>query len=649
MCGLCGFVVVDQGPVPHAADMLARMTHALSHRGPDSAGQQCEEHTGSLLGLGHRRLSVIDLSAAAAQPLANEDGTIQVVFNGEIYNYRELTRELESRGHRFKSKSDTEVLVHLYEELGEACTRRLNGMFAFALWDARRRRLVLARDHLGIKPLFYAIDGRNLYFASEIKSLLCVPQLSRQIDVQALDAYLTFGFIPGPRTIFRDIRKLPPATCLVFEDGRVRLTPYWSVAFFPKWEFSESETAEKLWELVCAAVKRQMVSDVPLGAFLSGGVDSSSLVAAMTRVGGGSVATFSLGFEGAGGDELEFAAAVARHCGTRHRQFRVAPDMVDMLPRLLWHLDEPFFDNSVIPAYTVSRVARSEVTVAISGDGGDELFGGYEWTRRDQYRALYQRLPPHLRTPISRMMPAGLLPADDYSVSRMDKAKRFLFDLGAGAEAGFRRRTTVSSAFRRGLYSDQLNRELNGYDAVDEQHRLFAQAPVQEECDALLYVDTLAYLPDDCLFKVDRMSMAHGLEVRVPFLDLELFEFAARIPYDFKIKGLTSKYILKRAVERHLPKSILKQRKQGFTVPMGSWLRNGLRDLAERILLGESLQKRGFFNRETLRWMLAEHRSGRQELGHRIWSLMAFETWAKLYLDEKVASAPGISLAELAY
>ena len=649
MCGICGLVLCEGAFQEDSRSLLAAMTRTLFHRGADSEGTYFQEPPGVVCGLGHRRLSIIDLSRAADQPLANEDRSVQVICNGEIYNYRELTRELESRGHRFKSKSDTEVLVHLYEELGEECTQRLNGMFAFALWDARRRRLVLARDHLGIKPLYYAVEGRNLYFASEIKSLLCVPQLSRQIDVQALDAYLTFGFIPSPRTIFQDIRKLPPATCLVFEDGRLRLTPYWSIAYSPKWELSESETAERLWELLCAAVQRQMVSDVPLGAFLSGGMDSSSLVAAMTRVGGGSVATFSLGYEGAGGEELEFAAAVARHCRTQHRQFRVAPDMVGMLPRLLWHLDEPFFDNSIIPTYMISQMARSEVTVAISGDGGDELFGGYEWTRRDQYRALYQRLPQHLRTPIGRMMPAGLQPIREYGRNRLSKAHRFLFDLCGDAEAGFRRRTTVSSAFRESLYSDQFKRELNGYDAAGEQHRLFVQAPVRDEREAMLYADTLSYLPDDCLFKVDRMSMAHGLEVRVPFLDLELFEFAARIPYDFKIRGFTSKYILKRAVEQHLPTSILKQRKQGFTVPMASWLRNGLRDLAERVLLGESLQKRGFFNREKLQWMLAEHQSGRQDLGHRIWCLMAFETWAKLYLDQKVSSAPGMSLTELAY
>ncbi len=649
MCGICGIVAhtLEPGKEDHA--LLNRMTDRLRHRGPDRAGVLFRVTPGGWCGLGHRRLSVIDLSGAADQPMTNEDGTVRVVFNGEIYNYRELTRELTARGHRFKSLSDTEVLVHLYEEIGDDCARRLNGMFAFAIWDEPRRRLLMARDHMGIKPLYYALAGGDLYFASEIKALLCVPQLSRDIDFQALDAYFTYGFIPGPRTLFQNIRCLPPATCLIFENGVMRQKTFWSLDRGPGWRLPENEIAERLWELLCAAVKRQMVSDVPLGAFLSGGIDSSSLVAAMSQVSDSPLKTFSLGYDGEPGDELAYAGAVARHCNTDHRELRVAPDGVGMLPKLLWHLDAPFFDNSIIPTYSISRMARSEVTVALSGDGGDELFGGYEWTRRHQYRALYRRLPQHLRKPIDRMMPAGMRLSDEYGLSRLSKARRFLLDLSNTAEFGFRRRTTVSAAFRSRMYSEGLKNELDGFDAAGDQHRFFVEAPVRDERDAMLYADMMSYLPDDCLFKVDRMSMAHGLEVRVPFLDRELVEFAARIPFDLKIKGFTSKYILKRAAARHLPDSILKQRKQGFTVPMASWLRNGLGDLAERILLGESLQRRGLFSRNRLKWMLAEHRSGRQALGHRIWGLVVFETWAKLYLDARVAAAPDIPLTELAY
>jgi asparagine synthase (glutamine-hydrolysing) len=327
----------------------------------------------------------------------------------------------------------------------------------------------------------------------------------------------------------------------------------------------------------------------------------------------------------------------------------VAPETVEMLPKLLWHLDEPFFDNSILPTYTISRMARNEVTVVLSGDGADELFGGYEWARRDKYRAWLERLSPGLLKSIRRVMPAGLRLSDEYGLDRIAKAKRFLRDLGGGIESGFRRRTTVSSAFRSRLYTGRLKNELDGFDAHGEQQRLFVEAPVDDERDAMLYADTMLYLPDDCLFKVDRMSMAHGLEVRVPFLDRELVEFAARIPFDLKFKGLTSKYILKRAVACHLPGPILRQRKQGFTVPMASWLRNGLGDLAERILLGESLRRRDLFSQDRLKWMLAEHRSGRQALGHRIWSLVVFETWAKLYLDARVVAAPGTPLTELAY
>jgi asparagine synthase (glutamine-hydrolysing) len=623
------------------------MTRSLSHRGPDNEGDYCAENEGSTVGLGHRRLSIIDLSEKANQPLGNEDESIIVVFNGEIYNYANLASDLKARQHIFKSQSDTEVINHLYEEYETQCVDKLDGMFAFALLDKKKNRLVLARDRMGIKPLFYALKGKNIYFASEIKALLLSSEISRQIDLESLDSYLTFGYIPGERTIFKDIKKLPPASQLVFENGKATISSYWSIDYLPKISLNENEISEHLDELFNAAVHKHLVSDVPLGAFLSGGIDSSIIVALMHRVGGKQVSTFSLGYADGGQDELEYAAAVADYCGTSHQEIRIRPEMTRIVPELLWYLDEPFFDNSIIPTYYISKFAREEVKAVLSGDGGDELFGGYEWTRRHQYQMIYRTLPCIFRKIVSGAFSGQNHLQNEYGQDLLSKARRILNDLSASVEAGFQRRTTVSHSFRQALYSDNLKLELDDYDAVDYQKRLFQQALIQDEREKMLYVDTMSYLPDDCLFKVDRMSMAHGLEVRVPFLDRELVEFSAKIPFEYKIRGLTSKYILKKTFSPYLPKKNLKQRKQGFTIPISAWLRNGLGTLARNILISKSLERRELFNKKYLEWMLEEHKYGRQEFGHRIWSLVIFELWARLYLDDKIETVPNISMKDM--
>jgi asparagine synthase (glutamine-hydrolysing) len=414
----------------------------------------------------------------------------------------------------------------------------------------------------------------------------------------------------------------------------------------PKHDLHEIDLTEALQEVFTRAIERHLVSDVPVGAFLSGGVDSSIVVALMDKVKTEAVETFSLGYESGGKDELQYAASVANRFQTNHHEFRIAPDMIKVLPRLLWHLDEPFFDNSIIPTYYISKLARSRAKVVLSGDGGDEIFGGYEWTRRHQYKTLFNTIPRFIQKPLAKLA-LGLGPEDAYSKNLSIRARRFLGDLTSDAKIGFLRRTSVSYPFRHFLYSQSLRDELTDFDSADYRYKLFSEAQLLDDGERMLYVDTMSFLPEDCLFKVDRMSMAHGLEVRVPFLDRELVEFSAKIPFDYKIRNLTSKYILKRTFAPYLPKEIFKQRKQGFTIPISAWLKDQLRALAGQILLSKSLEKRDLFNKKRLQWMLEEHQNGRQELGHRIWSLVVFEIWARLYLDEKVHSTPEISLEEM--
>jgi asparagine synthase (glutamine-hydrolysing) len=618
------------------------MTDILAHRGPDSKGLYHTDTEHATVGLGHRRLSIIDLSKNANQPLGNDDDSIMVVFNGEIYNYKQLTKELKEKGHKFRSQSDTEVIVHLYEDMQAKCLEKLDGMFAFALWDK-----LLSRDRLGIKPLYYAYRENNLYFASEIKALLTLDEVSREIDFEALDCYFTYGYIPGTSTIFKDIKKVPPASYLSLENQQIIINSYWTIKYLPKHELHEADLTEVLHELFTRAIERHLVSDVPVGAFLSGGVDSSIVVALMDKAKTEAIETFSLGYESGGKDELQYAASVADRLGTNHHEFRVAPDMTKVLPKLLWHLDEPFFDNSIIPTYYISKMARAKTKVVLSGDGGDEIFGGYEWTRRHQYKTVFNTIPGFIQKSLTKFG-THLQPEDFYSKKLTTRARRFFSDLTTDTEAGFLRRTSVSQPFRQMLYSQALRDELRDFDAADYRRQLFSAAQVMDDRERMLHVDTMSFLPDDCLFKVDRMSMAHGLEVRVPFLDKKIVEFAARIPFEYKIKGLTSKYILKKTFARYLPKEILKQRKQGFTIPISAWLRNDLGNMAFKILMSRSLEKRDLFKKKQLRWMLEEHRSGRQELGHRIWSLVVFEIWARLYLDEKISSPPEISLQEMA-
>lgn len=620
MCGICGVASPSLAPV--SPEPLRAMNAQLVHRGPDDEGLFAAEQ----VGLAMRRLSVIDV-AGGAQPIFNEDRTVAVVFNGEIYNFQALREILVQAGHRFTTQSDTEVIAHAYEAYGEDCVQHLRGMFAFAVWDVRRRRLWLARDRFGIKPLYYTLQQGTLIFASELKALLAHPQVARELDPEAVDCYFAFGYIPAPRTIFRHIRKLEPATRLLWENGAMRQQRYWELDYTQKFSGSFDEGRQQLRERLREAVRSHLISDVPLGAFLSGGVDSSTVVSLMHELGHQPLKTFALGFREAP-DELSFARAVAKRVGSEHHELIAEPAMMDLLPQLVQAQGEPLFDNSILPTYLIAQLARRHVTVALSGDGGDELFAGYAWTQRYHFVQRYQQLPAAARRVVHRVLVGpGYVPG--YERGLRHQARRFLHDAAGTLEEGFARRTLVSRSFRHWLYTASFQRELHGFDAALVQRQAFARARVQEAEEAMLAVDMQLFLPDDCLAKVDRMSMAHSLEVRVPLLDQALVEFAARLPWEWKLSGTTTKFILKEAMAESLPSAVLKQRKQGFTVPIAQWLRGRRASALHALLSDEQTRARGILNPKMLQWMWEAHQRGTHDFSGRLWAAAVFELWAR--------------------
>jgi asparagine synthase (glutamine-hydrolysing) len=600
------------------------MTSAIAHRGPDGDGFFCD---GSV-GLGHRRLAIIDL-ATGDQPMATEDGSVVLVFNGEIYNFRELRRELEGRGATFRTTSDTEVILQAYETWGVDCLPRLRGMFAFALWDRPRRRLFLARDRVGIKPLVYAWDGRRLLFGSEIKALLEDPGLPREIDWQALRDFLTLHYIPGPRTIFQAIRKLPPASYLLLdlERGEPEVHRYWDLRFAPDPRPSEAEWLEGLrWHLT-DAVRSHLVSDVPIGAFLSGGVDSSTVVALMAQATEGRVRTFSIGFDDADFDELRHARDVARRYDTQHFEYVVKPNALDTLPRLAWQFDEPFADSSALPTYYVSKITREHVTVALSGDGGDENFVGY--TRYARASRLHERLdgfPAVLARPLLRLA-ARLLPGGV-------RGQGYLDMLGAGpVDRYFKLMAYQRSETLRSLLSPAAREHVEPVVTPDLFRRLAAEGRAPDYVSALQYLDIHCYLPEDILTKVDRTSMAVSLETRVPLLDHVLMEYVATMPTALKFKEGAGKVILKRAMAGDLPAGILERRKMGFGLPIASWFRGELTDYVRDVLDGRRTRQRGLVDPRAVSALLDEHQGGGRDRSGQIWALLALEEWARRWLD----------------
>ncbi len=637
MCGISGLVYADPSH-PVDRDLVRRLTATLAHRGPDADGFLF----GPGVALGHRRLSIIDLSTGD-QPIYNEDRTKAVVFNGEIYNFHQVRADLEQRGHGFATASDTEVIVHAWEEYGDACIARLRGMFAIALWDRTRRRLLLARDRVGKKPLYYVNDSERILFASELKALLSDPSVKRLISLEAIDDYLTFGAVPAPRTIYQGIHQLPPAHYLIWEDGRVRTVEYWDVKYRQVARRSETECLEQFESIFSDAVRLRMISDVPLGAFLSGGVDSTAVVAAMSVHSRRPVATTTITFSDSAFDEAPHARTVAQALGTDHHEVAVEARAVDILPTLVWYLDEPFADSSAVPAYYVSRAARQKVTVALSGDGGDEVFAGYEW--RYALNLLESRvrrgLPAWLRhgllAPLSTVWPkADRLP-------RPLRWKFFLRNLSLEPEnAYFHDMSVFTPADKRRLLTDEFRRTLAGYTPFLGFRRHFDRVQGLDHLSRILYVDLKTYLPNDILVKMDRMAMANSLEVRSPLLDHEIIEFAAELPADMKYRGRTSKYFLKRYTERRAPASVIHRPKMGFSIPLSLWLRTELRSTAEDLLLSDRALARGYFKPDQIRALWTRHQQHRQEHPHHIWALMVLELWHRLFVDRMPSVPPEV-------
>ena len=627
MCGIAGRFNYD--PLrPVERDVLEAMTDAVAHRGPDAAGY----HVGPGIGLGHRRLSIIDL-ATGDQPLTNETGTVWTVFNGEIYNFADVRAELAARGHRFKTNSDTEIIVHGYEEWGEGCVERFRGMFAFAVWDATQRRLLLARDRLGVKPLYYAaLPGRGIVFGSELKSLLEDPDVPREWEPDAIDAYLTLLYIPAPATIYRSVRKLPPAHVLVADAGGVRVSRYWDLTFTGDGDTRrESSYLEELDALLAESVRLRQISDVPLGAFLSGGIDSSAVAAYMVETSDRPPITISVGFDHAGYDEVRHARRVAEHLGCDFHPRTVTPEIVSLLPKLAWHFDEPFADSSAVPTYCVSKAARELVTVALSGDGGDELWAGYarhrveHWEQRARTAlgpaarvagALAQALPLSLKG-ARALRHLASDPADAYAV----KHAYGMFEPGAKGR----------------LYSADFAASVRGTDPLSSFRDLYRRCESADPVDRALYVDVHSYLVDDILTKVDRMSMAVSLEAREPLLDHRLLEFAARVPVSLKLRDGRGKYLLRKVLERRIPRTILERGKHGFEAPIGEWLRGPLAPMADDLLCGGRLRDRGLFDDREVSRLWREHRDGRADHRHRLWQLVMLELWFRQFADRAPA------------
>ena len=617
MCGICGIVETSGAP---DLDAVARMSARLVHRGPDDEGLF---HDGPVA-LAARRLSIIDL-AHGHQPIANEDGSIVVVQNGEIYNYRELKRELERSGHRFATDCDTEVLVHLYEEHGDGFVERLRGMFAVALWDSRRERLLLARDRFGIKPLYYRHRDGDLSFASELKAMLEQSGFSRAIDPEAMAAYLAFNSIPAPLTIFAEARKLPPGHLLAWQGGEIELSRYARpapVAADQVREGSADELAAELREVLRDSIRAHLVSDVPVGVLLSGGVDSGAITALAAEESPDAVKTFSIGFEESGFNELSRARLVAERFGTEHHELTLRPDAVELLPKLVDAFDEPFGDSSALPTYLVSELAAGEVKVALSGEGGDELFGGYYTYVADLLAPRFGRLAT-LASPLIEA-----LPSRHDRVGFDYKAKRFA---RAAALPPLERHHGWKEIFSAERRAAMLGGHDPGWDPLDLYRERYAETAGAEPLARMQDVDLGIYLVDDLLVKTDRLSMAHSLELRVPFLDQRVAEFAFALPTALKVRGFAKKRLLRRAVAPLLPREIVHGRKQGFSVPLAAWLRGPLQPFAREVLSAATIERQGCLDPAAVAPLLDRHCSGREDLSRQLWGLMAFTLWFDRY------------------
>jgi asparagine synthase (glutamine-hydrolysing) len=629
MCGIAGIFHLDG----RSADPLAlgRMTRILAHRGPDGEGL----YTDAAIGLGQRRLSIVDLSELGKQPMTNEDSSIWLTYNGEIYNHQPLRADLLAKGHHFRSQTDTEAIIHGYEEYGPGVIEWLNGMFAFALWDANQQRLLLVRDRLGVKPLFYAVFEDTLLFGSEVKAILEHPAAQRSLNIEALDFYLSLNYIPAPMTLFKGIYQLEPSQYLIAQAGstELKITTYWDVDYRQTSALSESQAQAEFAQLLDAAVERRLMADVPLGAFLSGGIDSSAVVACMTRFASEPVKTFSIGFGESSFNEAPFARQVAQHLGTQHFEQTVTPQLATILPKIVWHGEDPLADSSMIPVYYLSEMTRQHVTVALAGDGADEILAGYptyvatQWAKRLQvlpHQAAQQALAPFLRR----------LPPSDGKISWREKLARFSAGIGLDwrdAHAVWRQIHTPQQ--KRAVLAPGL---LNGHDRIFETYRrYYQQSRTEDMLHQLLYVDTRLYLPNDMLVKVDRMSMAHGLEARVPFLDYTLVQFVARLPAHMKLRDGVGKYLLRQVMQPQLPAVTLSRKKEGFNIPVAKWLREDLAPMLTDYLTPSRLNEVGIFQPRTIQSMVDDHLGRRADYGHQLWGLLTLMLWWEQFMIRK--------------
>jgi len=636
MCGICGIVIQDGRPVDPVA--LETMGAAIERRGPDDSGifirlNGAAGGSGLRVGLGQQRLSIIDLSPAARQPMCNEDGTIWLTYNGEIYNYKDLRRELETKGHRFRSESDTEVVIHLYEEEGLAAVRRFNGMFAFGLWDEKKQRLWLCRDRVGIKPLVYSWDGVRLLFASEIKALLTEPTIDKQLDREALELYLAFNYVPAPLTMFRGIRKLEPGCSLVLENGKLAVSRYWSLPQSPgNTEPVDADRMQRrLVDALSEAVAGCMLADVPVGAFLSGGIDSGIVVALMARVSSRPVQTFTIGFADEGlYDETGRARRVADMYGTEHHEIRIRQrDMLEVMPEVLGALDEPFADSSAIPTYLVSRETRRHVKVALSGDGGDELFAGYRSYLGEYWRARYRMVPALLRESIIEPAIAALPDSRETRIGEtLRRAKKFLRSTrGPFDERLLALKEVFPAATRRRL----LAGDNNGTDPALAWVRHLLGRISGDAVNRMLCTDLIDSLPGDMLTKVDLMSMRNSLEVRVPLLDHRVVELAFEIPGREKLRRGVTKRVLKETFKDLLPPGHTRQPKSGFEIPISRWLRTDLRCLVDRYLSEERVRDQGVFDAAVVQELVRSHRQATTDTSWMLWNLIVFQKWHESY------------------
>ena len=626
MCGIVGIIRNDGKPVDE--QLLSRMNNAIRHRGPDDDGF----YVNGSVGLAMRRLSIIDL-AGGAQPIHNQDRSSWIVFNGEIYNYLELREKLEKLGHTFYTNSDTEAIVHAYDRYGTDCPNHLRGMFAFAIWNERTQELFLARDRVGKKPLLYAHVNGDLIFGSEFSALLLHPDVSRDIQPEALDYYLSFMCIPAPLTAYRAIRKLEPGHWLRWRKGQIELQRYWQPDFTKKLDIGEEEAGERTVEILRDAVRVRLMSEVPLGAFLSGGIDSSAVVALMSQESSEPVKTFSIGFEEQDFSEIHHARRIAEHVGADHHEFIVRPDALEVLPTLVEHYGEPYADSSAVPTYYVAKETRKHVTVALNGDGGDESFAGYKRYLAMGLSEKYRRVPSFLRESVIKQT-VNRIPTSPMKRSRVKSAKRLLDAVSLPRVDRYTRWVSVfNEETKRPLYSDFFREQTRAANATGLLGEWFKRANGIGVIDAMLLTDQMTYLPNDLLVKVDIAAMAVSLEARSPFLDHHVIEFAASLPQNLKLRGLTTKYLLKKALRKLLPNENLNRSKMGFGVPVGHWFRGKMQPFLREVVLSEKASRRGLFKPEGVRQLIELHTRGERDYSQQLWTLLMLELWFNRFID----------------